>query len=326
MKFISRLVFGIFLYCVMFLPVMAWAQDVHVNRDTYDFGSIIVGETSTKTFTIRNDGPGDVEVAIVVLTTEEEPVIYDGPDFSITMAPLFPVIIPQEENVEIEVTFSPKSNGNFSVYLFTYAITGNPREIFVPLTGTGVASSANIKEFNLSGVEIIKGIDIGDVRYGTTFMGNVYEGLTKAGYWWTVIRHTDTENIEVCGGTNNLLNVKLVVVLNDGSLAGNRMVLGLQDPSIVEDVVWDAMAPICGPACYDEDCACPNNPDLIESWDCASPMPDDYGPVATIENLGLKKKFGSTLSIENAYLSGWLCHNWAFIPRVAAALTVVLED
>ena len=189
-----------------------------------------------------------------------------------------------------------------------------------------VPTNANIKELNLSGVEVIKGIDIGDVRYGTTFIGEVYEGLTKVGYWWTVIRHTDTENIEVCGGTNNLLKVKFVVVLNDGSLAGNRMVLGLQDPSIVEDVVWDATAPICGPACFDEDCACPNNPDLIEDWNCGQPMPEGNGPVATIENLELIEKFGSTLNIEEAFLSGWLCHNWAIIPRVAATLTVVLDE
>jgi hypothetical protein len=55
-------------------------------------------------------------------------------------------------------------------------------------------------------------------------------------------------------------------------------------------------------------------------------MPDGYGPVATIESLELKERFGTTLDIESASLTGWLCHNWAFIPRVAADLTVVLVD
>jgi hypothetical protein len=230
-----------------------------------------------------------------------------------------------DSSIAATIEFTPTETGTFSAYLFFYAPEGDPRMIYVPLLGRGIQSQ-NVAELTLSGVEIVKGIDICDIRYGTTFMGKVYEDSIEVGNWYTVIRHTDTENIEVCGGTNNLLKVKLVVNLIEGSLAGNRLVLGLQNPVDSEDVVWDAMAPLCGPACYDEDCVCPSKPDLIEPWNCAMTLPEDYGPVATIENLELKQKFGTTLDIEGAFLTGWLCHNWAFIPRVTASLTIVLDD
>lgn len=164
------------------------------------------------------------------------------------------------------------------------------------------------------------------------FMGKAYEDSSFVGNWWAVLRHTKTENIEVCGGTNDLLKVRLVVNLNDGSLDGHRLVLGLKNPEDPNDVVWDSMAPLCGPACHDESCICPNDLNEIEEWVCSSDMPDGYGPVATIPGsptkpvLELKAKWGTTVTIDDAYLFGYLCHNWEFIPRVAATLTVILLD
>ena len=248
--------------------------------------------------------------------------MYEGEDFSITKAPSFPVTIPGQDGFQVDVTFSPASSDSFNVFMYIYAPSGDPPQIFVPLNGAGVDPSANILDINLMGMEIVKGIDIGDIRYGTMFIGNVFKDSENVGNWYTVIRHTDTENIEVCGGTNNLLKVKLVVNLNDG----NRLVLGLNDPDNDEEVVWDATAPLCGPSCYDESCACPNNSDLIQSWICEEGMPEGYGPMATIENLELREKFGTTVDIKSASLTGFLCHNWAFIPRVAANLNVVLGE
>jgi hypothetical protein len=262
----------------------------------------------------------------LVVSTDDPLEEYEGADFSITTTPSFPVTIPGQDAFQVDVTFSPTSGESFNVFMYIFTPSGDPPTIFVPLSGTGADPSANILDLKLMGIEIVKGIDIGDIRYGTMFMGKVFESSIHVGNWYTVIRHKDTENIEVCGKTNNLLKVKLVVNLNEGSLAGNRLVLGLSDFVNEEEVVWDAMAPICGPACYDEDCVCPSKPDLIKPWNCAMPLPEDYGPVATIENLELIQKFGTTLDIEGAFLTGWLCHNWAFIPRVTASLTVVLED
>ena len=322
-------VFSVVVCAILSLHTVAGAQIIVSWSPTeYDFGDVELEacETQVFTFQVGLAGPLELEVISLVSDSTDRPPDYTGDAFQITGAPELGTIDP-DESFDIEVEFCPTTIGNHEAWLRIESDeTAGLHDIRIPLTGRGIPSSTNTAEFRLSGVEIVKGIDIGDIRYGTAFMGKVYEGLTKVGYWWTVIRHTDTENIEVCDGTNNLLKVKLVVVLNGGTLAGNRMVLGLQEPGIVDDVVWDAMAPLCGPACYDDSCICPNHPDEIEPWDCDLPMPVGYGPVATIENLDLKEKFGSTLRIEDAFLSGWLCHNWAFIPRVAATLNVVLAD
>lgn len=49
-------------------------------------------------------------------------------------------------------------------------------------------------------MEVAKGRDWGDIRYGTMFVGKVYEGSDASGYsevvtWGTVIRHTNAEDI-----------------------------------------------------------------------------------------------------------------------------------
>jgi hypothetical protein len=187
-------------------------------------------------------------------------------------------------------------------------------------------------EFKLMGVEVIKGFDFGDIRYGTKFTGKIFEGsddlgYSDVGYWWTTICHTDTENIEVCDGTNNLLRFRLVVIFTDGSFDGHRLYLKLKEPGLVEDVYWDSIAPMCGPAYQDPDCVCPNNPDDIQPWDCSDQtMPEGYGPVATIPELELKRRFGTTLNFTKASLTGWLCHNWLFVPRVLGYLTLEIED
>lgn len=257
---------------------------------------------------------------------------YPGDCLSITARPIPGSIILSGTSFEVKVTFSPTSEGTHQPCLRIDSNDSNGNEIiWIPLLGKGIAAPGNTKTFKLKGLEVVKGFDIGDIRYGTTFLGEVHEGSESSGfqeviYWWTVIRHTDTENIEVCGGTNNLLKVTLEVVLDGGTLAGNRLVLGLKDPSFVEDVVWDRMAPLCGPACYDEDCACPNNPEELEEWNCTMQLPEGYGPVARIPSLDLQKKWGTTLSIDEAHFSGWLCHNWLFVPRVLGYLTVTLPD
>lgn len=327
-------VFSVVVCAILSLHTVAGAQKIDSYSPTeYDFGDLELEacETQVFTFQLADSGPIDLLGVSLVIDTHSvyPPRPYTGDSFLITDMSHGPGEVESGSSFYFEVSFCPTTTGYHEAYLRVESDESSIpplSDIRIPLTGHGIPSSTNTAEFKLSGVEIVKGIDIGDVRYGTMFMGKTYEGADKVGYWWTVIRHTDTENIEVCGGTNNLLKVKLVVVLNDGTLAGNRMVLGLQEPGIVDDVVWDAMAPLCGPACYDDSCICPNHPDEIKPWDCDLPIPVGYGPVATIENLNLKEKFGSTLRIEDAFLSGWLCHNWAFIPRVAATLNVVLAD
>lgn len=179
-------------------------------------------------------------------------------------------------------------------------------------------------EFKLKGLEVFIGVNFGSVRCGTTFLGRVSQcdptlGCIDVGYWKSVICFTDFINIEECGETHDVFGFNLEVFFDAGDYAGKRLVLRLKAP--VEGAVkWDFKAPVCGPALQDPGCACPDNPDDIEDWDCDNLS--GYGPIASISPLELKKSWGSSLNIKCGEIEGWLCHNWAFIPRVGGILRI----
>jgi len=181
-------------------------------------------------------------------------------------------------------------------------------------------------EFKLKGLEAFIGVNFGSVRCGTTFIGRVFqynniaEQYVDVGYWKSVICFTDYVNIEVCGETHDVFGFNLEVFFDAGDYAGKRLVLRLKAP--VEGAVnWDFKAPVCGPAIQDPACACPDNPDKIHDWDCYAGLNGD-GPIAAISPLELKKSWGSSLNIKCGEIEGWLCHNWAFIPRVGGILRI----
>lgn len=189
----------------------------------------------------------------------------------------------------------------------------------------GDCSSGTVA-FKLRGLEIFKGIDIGSVRCGTTFVGRVFQNdYGEVGYWKSVICYTGAEFIEECEGKQDILRFNLEVVFYRGSFAGHRLVLRLiYNPDETEDVFWGFKAPVCGPAIQDPECACPNNPCQIVEWNCDDGLNGD-GPIAALSPLELTKSWGSTLDVKCGQIEGWLCHNWAFIPRVNGTLRICLN-
>jgi hypothetical protein len=207
-----------------------------------------------------------------------------------------------------------------------------PSDIPDPGCHNGDCPSGTVA-FKLKGLEVFKGIDIGIVRCGTTFLGKLLlydpskSQYVEAGYWKSVLCYTGAEYIEVCGGDQNILRFNLEVLIQDGAYAGNKLVLKLADPSADPDVYWNSIAPICGLCISGSDCSCPDSSELIELWDCNTTMPDNSGAVATIPYLELRKGWGTTLDIEVAVIyDGLLCHNWALIPRVAGDLFIFLNE
>ena len=186
--------------------------------------------------------------------------------------------------------------------------------------------------FKMKGLEIFKGIDIGIVRCGTTFLGKLLQydtsesDFVEVGYWKSVLCYTGADEIEVCNGRQNILRFTLEAFIEGGAYAGNKLVLKLADPPADPDVYWNSIAPICGLCNIGSECDCPDN-SVQEPWICADPMPEDYGPVATIPYLALREGWGTTLDVEGAAIyGGLLCHNWALIPRVAGDLFVFLNE
>ena len=180
-------------------------------------------------------------------------------------------------------------------------------------------------QFDLVGLEIVKGIDIGTTRYGTRFIGKVFSDSEKIGIWSIVLDHKDFENIEVCGETGDVVRLRMIVAFTKGDYEGHYLVLAMRDLSGVPDVYWDFQAPLCFPLINGSNCVCPQDPEAIEPWNCDEGLFDGYGPIAVIPQITLKKRLGTTLNVVDAHLSGLLCHNYPLVPRVGGVLSLVLE-
>jgi hypothetical protein len=171
--------------------------------------------------------------------------------------------------------------------------------------------------FHLKGIEIAKGIDIGPVRYGMTTTGKVFspEG-EEVGFWLLRIHFKNREDIEVCDGTNDIVWFKLEISFTGGYFAGHRLVLGMRDwrSRIEDDVFWSFYTEPCSIGGFD--CHCPP---VSEPETCSG----DFSNLALIPNIHLKKWFGSTLPVTEAWVQdGWLCHQYPFIPRVDGDLVI----
>jgi hypothetical protein len=70
-----------------------------------DFGSVVTGANSSKTFTIQNTGAADLSVASINFSG------VDAADFTIAGAPAFPLVIPAAGTQNITVQFTPSATG-----------------------------------------------------------------------------------------------------------------------------------------------------------------------------------------------------------------------
>jgi hypothetical protein len=70
------------------------------------------------------------------------------------------------------------------------------------------AVQANAAEFLLKGVEVAKGVDVGVLRYGTSFVGEAFDETlgTSVGYWNIMLNYKGAANVGVGGGKMTLLS------------------------------------------------------------------------------------------------------------------------
>jgi hypothetical protein len=181
-------------------------------------------------------------------------------------------------------------------------------------------SAASSEVFLLEGLEIAKGIDIGSVRIGTSFAGKVLDasGEEEQGFWSVSLNHRGAKNIEVCGGTNDIVSLRLVVCFTKGPYDGNQLVLGMTDLRHKQDVFWDF--DYAGIACELGGVACdPCSPEAARIG-CARGRASN---LAVISDISLVRSKGSTLDVARAMLTeGQLCHYYPIIPRVFGKLVV----
>jgi hypothetical protein len=87
-----------------------------INPAGYDFGSLIINTTGSKTFTMMNDGIGTLSVSGISPTT-------DG-FFTVTDAPGFPVTLAANETATFTIQYAPTEVGTHSA---TFTVTDDTR-------------------------------------------------------------------------------------------------------------------------------------------------------------------------------------------------------
>jgi hypothetical protein len=170
-----------------------------------------------------------------------------------------------------------------------------------------------VKVLELKGLELFIGIDITDTyRIGTAFAGEIFYDNYKIGTWSVTLSHRGTENIELCGGANDIVTIHLVLNFN----WGDKLVLGMIDRSGTPDVFW--YHNYSGPPCRLGGLGCSCSPETArEPCDDGDNNPSELAP------LSLEQKWGSTFNITAAELiDGQLCHQYPVIPRVYAKLVL----
>lgn len=189
--------------------------------------------------------------------------------------------------------------------------------LFVLVSVIAVTRAGDTQVFQMKGVEIAKGIDLGAIRFGMTTIGKVFSEEGEVGSWLLRIHFKNREDIEVCDGTNDIVWFKLEISFTEGELAGHQLVLGMTDwlSRYREDVLWSYYTEPC---CLGGlDCECPG----VDFDVCSG----DYSNLASIPNVTLNPWWGTTLPVKNAWVQdGWLCHQYMYIPRVSGELVVVL--
>ncbi|RLD97040.1 MAG: hypothetical protein DRI92_06285, partial [Aquificota bacterium] len=100
----------------------------NVSPDVKDYGEVNVGESSTQTFTISNQGPGTLQITTVALGITDQ--------FDLTDLNTYPVDLTNGQSITVDVAFEPTSECAKAV---TLSITDNQSKTVndVPLSGTG---------------------------------------------------------------------------------------------------------------------------------------------------------------------------------------------
>jgi hypothetical protein len=113
--------------------------DISVTPASHDYGTVVIGDTASQTFTVENLGDADLEVASTVLTglgAGSFQVVSGGGGF--TLAP--------GGQRMIEIEFSPATVGTKDADLEIASNDPDTPVLTVPLTGAAVEGGGSVLE------------------------------------------------------------------------------------------------------------------------------------------------------------------------------------
>ena len=119
---------------VVALSVIDGTQpQISVTPTSHNFGSVTVGSSSSKTFTVSNTGTADLLIGVINLTGAD--------DFSLQNDNCSNQTISPGGNRTLQVVFTPGSTGAKTA---TLSIPSNDQTLLVPLTGEGVPATNRV--------------------------------------------------------------------------------------------------------------------------------------------------------------------------------------
>ncbi|XZF12400.1 choice-of-anchor D domain-containing protein [Chitinophagaceae bacterium MMS25-I14] len=164
------------------------------TSDNTDFGNVTAGTAQTKTFMIRNSGPGSLKVNGITFAGT------NASDFILTGAPAFPLTLAANASQTITVQFTPAADGTRNATMNIMNNDFNENIYDVALKGGGVSPEINVQGNNVNIID-------GDLTAGTannTDFGNVTINNSQTRSF--VIQNTGAGTLKVTGitftGTN----------------------------------------------------------------------------------------------------------------------------
>ena len=116
---------------VLAVPLMASSQCIEVTPESWDYGNVEVGTSTSQIFSVYSCQSTDLTIYYIGV------VFGDTAAFSLTSAPDVPFAIPGGETEEFEVVFAPPDLGPYESSLYiVHDAAGS--ETFVNLYGVGV--------------------------------------------------------------------------------------------------------------------------------------------------------------------------------------------
>ena len=124
-----------------------WNPDILVNPSSWDFGNVVVGGSSTKTFTISNTAVnGNLVISSIGMTGGNAGMFSVAKD---TCPSLTPTIIPGG-SCTIKATFSPTSIGAKSTTMRISSNDPDENPVDVSLSGTGALPDISVNPTSLN--------------------------------------------------------------------------------------------------------------------------------------------------------------------------------
>jgi uncharacterized membrane protein len=122
----------------------AGGPELLVTPDSHDFGMVVIEESASQNFTLKNNG-GQVLTIMGLMISGENMSAFSITDNPVEGGSLLPLAI--GESATIEVNFSPTVVGNKIAYLDIAYFDGEEEQIHFPLSGIAFNPHAPIAEF-----------------------------------------------------------------------------------------------------------------------------------------------------------------------------------